>query len=203
MGKLLRVEKPEVVEKMMQALKAGNHIGVSCDYAGVSQGVVSAWLRRGAREQTRADDEKLKMGWERPKYKRSEIPYLKFTQSVQQALAFAEARLATSVSRAAEENWVAAMTLLERRWPERWSRVQRSEISAPGGGPVQVDLGLRRRVMEEIEEDLEKKKLTEEEPHAIIEEEGEKESLRRSERPPDPGTYEHALPTPKSERETE
>ena len=155
MPRLMRVEKRELIDKLVQALKIGNHIQVACDFAGVSAGTVSHWLRRGAREQLRADDEKIKMSWNKPRYRRSEVPYVKFSKEIQQALAYAEVRLATSVSKAADENWIAAMTMLERRYPERWSRMQRSEISGVGGGPVKVDLGMRRAAMEELEAEWE------------------------------------------------
>jgi len=155
MARQLRAEKPELIEKLVQALKIGNHIHVACDFAGISPHTVSHWLRRGAREQMRADDEKIKMQWNRPRYRRVEVPYVKFSREIQQALAFAEVRLATSVSKAAEENWIAAMTMLERRYPERWSRMQRSEISGAGGGPVRIDLGTRRAAMEELEAEWE------------------------------------------------
>lgn len=38
-----------------------------------------------------------------------------------------------------ERSWQAAMTLLERRMPDRYSQLRRHEITGSGGGPLEVD----------------------------------------------------------------
>ena len=43
------------------------------------------------------------------------------------------------------DDWRAAMTYLERRFPDRWGRRQRHEVSGPDGGAIAIaggwDLG--------------------------------------------------------------
>ena len=145
------IARPEVVDNFLNALRGGNHVYIAADFAGINKDTLQTWVRRGAREIVRAHTEMDKMGWRKPRFLKKEAIYARFAKNVQQAVAASEVRLSTSVTREAETNWVAAMTMLERRFPERWSRIQRNEISGPNGGSVQIDTSTRREAMEEIE----------------------------------------------------
>jgi hypothetical protein len=57
---------------------------------------------------------------------------------VQRARASGETTLAAHIAIAATKDWHAALAILQRRWPERWNVVQRTELSGPGGGPIEV-----------------------------------------------------------------
>jgi len=152
------IARPEVVDNFLSALKAGNHVHVAADFAGIDQSTISGWIRRGARELTRAFTEAEKKDWKKPRFIKKEAVYARFAQSVQQATAQAEVRLSTAVATEAQTNWVAAMTLLERRWPERWSRLQRNEVTGGGGGAIAIDVSSRREAMEEIEAEWEEER---------------------------------------------
>jgi len=43
------------------------------------------------------------------------------------------------VQKAMVDDWKAAMTWMERKFPDLWSRGERREITGAGGGPVEVN----------------------------------------------------------------
>lgn len=60
--------------------------------------------------------------------------YKKFYEEVEAAESRAEARFVTMISKAAEENWQAAAWWLERKYPERWGRKDKVDLSADKDG---------------------------------------------------------------------
>ena len=63
-----------------------------------------------------------------------------FWQVIKRAEAEAVHRSVMIIAQAAKKNWTAAAWFLERKHPEDWARRDylRSELSGPGGGPVQT-----------------------------------------------------------------
>lgn len=94
---------PEVVEAVVQALRAGAYITVACRAAGISRQTYGDWMRRGEAESAGA--------------------YHDFRERVERAKAEGEIRNVAVISRAANESWQAAAWLLERMYPERWGKV--------------------------------------------------------------------------------
>ena len=93
---------PEVKEKILSALRAGNYANVAAEYAGISETTFYRWLRKG-REAKRGI-------------------YREFFAAVQRAEREAEVRAVAILQRHMDDNWQAAMTYLERKFPERWGR---------------------------------------------------------------------------------
>ena len=85
----------------------------------VSERVYFKWMQLG-REGKRAD-------------------CVRFMQAVEKARAEAEIGSVVQVVTAAKDprHWTAAAWMLERSWPERWARVERTEHTGEGGGPIQ------------------------------------------------------------------
>lgn len=106
----------KVQEKIVQAIKAGNYIETAAAYAGINKSTLYDWLRRGEREKQRVE--------KNPRYRirKSEKPYVEFSDAVEKALAEAEVRDVLLISKAAEEQWQAAAWRLERKFPDRWGR---------------------------------------------------------------------------------
>lgn len=99
---------PAVQEFVCQAIRAGTPPETAAVYAGIHRATYYRWMQRGQ---------------DRPG------AYRDFRDAVQKALADFEVRNVTIVQQAATKNWVAAMTLLERRFPERWGRRDRAPLT--------------------------------------------------------------------------
>ena len=115
----------ELSEKICSALRAGNYIDTAIAYGGVAKDTYYEWLRRGARA-TKANDTRD-----------TEKPYRDFHDAVEQAIAASEIRDVALIAKAATEQWQAAAWRLERRYPDKWGKRERHELSGPQGGPVQ------------------------------------------------------------------
>lgn len=100
---------PEVQAKIVQAIRSGNYAEVAAKYAGVSRATFYAWLERGERE--------------------TEGPYLDFLDAIKAAESAAEVEAVAQVRLASRESWQAGMTWLERKFPDRWGRHDRYEIT--------------------------------------------------------------------------
>jgi hypothetical protein len=61
---------------------------------------------------------------------KGEKPYRQFADAVDQAMAESEARDLAVILKAAEKNWTAAAWRLERRFPDRYGRNDRTKVEA-------------------------------------------------------------------------
>lgn len=94
---------PDVVSKILAAIRGGNYIETAAAWAGVSKSTVHDWLKQGATQ-------------EKGKFK-------DFSESVGEALAHAEITDVNYVSDAAKKgDWRASAWRLERRNASRWGR---------------------------------------------------------------------------------
>jgi transposase len=93
---------PEVQERIVAAVRAGNHIEPSAVSAGISPATYHRWMKRGA---------KAKSGI-----------YREFHEAVKWAEADAEVHAVAVVRKAMTKDWRAAFQYLERRHPDRWRR---------------------------------------------------------------------------------
>jgi len=89
----------------------------ACQAVGISETTLGNWRARAAE---------------------GEEPYVTFVEATKEAEAKAELRALALVQKAMPENWAAAMTWMERKFPARWSRGERREVTGAGGGPVEV-----------------------------------------------------------------
>ena len=99
---------PEVQEKVVSAIRAGNYANVSAEYAGISERTFYRWLQRG---------QEAKSG-----------RYRQFWLSVKKAESESEVRAVAIVQKHMDSNWQAAMTYLERKHPDRWGRRDRLRV---------------------------------------------------------------------------
>lgn len=110
----------KVAEEIIAYLHHGAFVETAAAAAGISKQTFYNWLRR-ARDP-----------------KRSSTALRKFRRDVKQAMALSEARMIGFVSDAAETQWQAAAWHLERKYPQRWGRLQKTEITGAGGGPIKT-----------------------------------------------------------------
>lgn len=135
---------PERSKTITDLLALGNYLETACRMAGTSPSTVYAWIDRGNSERERlAIDDQAKPDPD-------ETVFRDFTEAVEKARASAEARAVAVIQKAAAMGtWQAAAWFLERTAASRFGRVDRNEISGPGGGPVPVTVSteeLERKV---------------------------------------------------------
>lgn len=110
---------PELQAKICEYLATGCYVCTACDLCGIGERTYYDWMARA---------------------EAGEEPYSQFAQAIKDAEARAEARAVALVQKAMVDDWKAAMTWMERKFPDRWSRNERREISGPGGGPVEQQI---------------------------------------------------------------
>lgn len=138
--------------KIITAIRAGNYIETAAAYAGVNKSTLYEWLKRGEREKQRVA--------KNPRYRirKSEKPYVEFSNAVEKALAEAEIRDVAIIAKAAEEQWQAAAWRLERKFPDRWGR---KVIEHKGSLEVKNDESIKR-IEKQLEQDDESRELLKE-----------------------------------------
>ena len=115
---------PETQKAICDNLRTGLHVETSCILAGIGYTAFYEWLKKG---------------------EAGRQPFAEFAEAVKKAEAEAERLLAGTVMRVAiapeNPNWQAAMTMLERRHPERWGRrVVEAKVAVSGEMMVEHDL---------------------------------------------------------------
>jgi hypothetical protein len=100
---------PEASAIFLQQLRSGNYLEVAAALAGVDRTTVYQWLRKGRKQPTGI--------------------YHDFLALVEEAQAHAECRLVSLVAKAAADQWQAAAWHLERKFPDRWGRKERLDVT--------------------------------------------------------------------------
>ena len=107
---------PELQEKILRHLRIGAYVETAAACVGISRDTFYQWMKKGARGQK---------------------PYVAFAQAVDQALAESEARDLGTILKASQASWQAAAWRLERRFPDRYGRHDRTKIE----GKIDVNVG--------------------------------------------------------------
>lgn len=134
------------------ALESGAFPTTAASYAGISPSTLSKWLREGQslreiRDMVEADPD------DEREASPAELELIWLAEQVEVSEAQAEQHLTSTVYQAAEEDWRAALALMERRWKMRWAK--RSEVTGADGGALQVDdTAQRRRAVEQAIEQV-------------------------------------------------
>jgi hypothetical protein len=106
---------PEAQEKILRHLRIGAYVETAAAAAGISRDTFYDWLKRGAN---------------------GKAPYAEFSAAVDQALAESEARDLATILAASKTQWQAAAWRLERRFPDRYGRHDRTKVE----GKIDVDV---------------------------------------------------------------
>lgn len=112
---------PEVQNRIVAAMKAGNYMEAVCNFAGIGTSTFYRWMERG---------EKAKSG-----------RYREFWEAVKKAEAEAEVRMVAQWQAHMPENWQAIATFLERRYPDRWGR-RKLDVDMKRSGDIEVEIVL-------------------------------------------------------------
>jgi len=122
-------------ETICEALRKGVSIEGACQLAGVSDRAYYKWRERGKKELQRVEE-----GHQNCRVRKDEESYVQFFQETTRAIGESEEYLVEKIYEAAPETPNAALRLLERRFPERWSKKTKQEVehSGPDGEPMQM-----------------------------------------------------------------
>jgi transposase len=114
-------------ETICEALRKGVSIEGACQLAGIGESTFYSWRSRGEEEK-----ERVREGHHNCQVRKEEQPYVDFLEETTRAIGESEEYLVEKIYEAAPETPNAALRLLERRFPERWSKKQKVEHSGDG-----------------------------------------------------------------------
>jgi transposase len=126
----------QLVDQIVQYIEVGNYLTTACAAVGIGESTYHYWLRKGyAVEQlieTMEDAEDLKeevlMGVIPDGLTPLDCRYYWFRDKMLTASARSEAYAVAMVRKHMPDQWTAAMTYLERRFPGRWKRKEQIDI---------------------------------------------------------------------------
>lgn len=100
----------ETIDKICEAIRSGAHPEIAAGFAGVSIRTFWRWYERGKTA------------------RRGE--YRDFAAAIDRADHTAEVSLAATVRKAGNKDWRAAREILRARYPERWARPDKVDVTA-------------------------------------------------------------------------
>lgn len=129
----------ETVDKLGQLIESGNYVNVACAAAGVHRGTYTRWISKGrGLMEMYPDLDPFDDGVEWPAgLTYNDIQTVKLARRIDEAEGKAEAYAVLIVRKHMPDQWTAAMTYLERRFPERWRK--RQTVETTDGGLSQLD----------------------------------------------------------------
>ena len=114
---------PERQQKIVELVAAGNYQNVAAHCVGIDETTLSRWLKMGSEQ--------------------SSGPYYEFRQALKEAEAQSEAVRIERIATAGQTgNWQADAWYLERRYPDRWARRERQDLTLKGSVEHSLDSGL-------------------------------------------------------------
>ena len=130
-GRKLKLNN-DLIVKMEKLLKTGNYVVTICNSLGFSEETYYNWKKEAVRIKTEYETNPHK------RLTKRDILFLDFLESVKSAEARAETRNVALIQKAAITSWQAAMTFLERRHPDRWSRHDKLDADHTIKGAVKL-----------------------------------------------------------------
>ncbi len=103
---------PEITEQICARIAVGNFFSTACELAGIPETTARQWLRNG-------------QGKNKGRKGNNAREYVQFAQAIKSADALCEAVMVQEMQKAGKGDWKFHLAFLERRFPERWSRIER------------------------------------------------------------------------------
>ena len=142
-GRRTRLLEKSVMQRVVEATRAGLTASATADYAGISRSAFFDWMRRGRQASDAFDAGDLVAD--------SELPFLEFLDEIRRIKAATEVGiLAIIEDSAVKGNWRAAAWLLERSRPETWGPPPR-RIAPTEPNPSVDPAELERKVMQVLQ----------------------------------------------------
>lgn len=134
----------DIQKTIIDVIRAGNYLETAAAFAGIDVVTIRRWIKRGERELQRIEPKGLKI-------KQSEKVYVEFCMAIKKAMAEAEMRDVLVIGSAAKENWQAAAWRLERKYPDRWGRKDKHEITGKDGGAIEIEeLAAKQKLIDKL-----------------------------------------------------
>lgn len=121
---------PKTHKILVEAIRRGNYRDQAASLAGISRKTLLRWLQEGRREEEQDVPDK-------------EARYRAFYLDVVRAEAEFEDEMIVTITNSAKanpQNWAAAMTILERKYPQRYGR--RDALQIEGGDKPLVNINV-------------------------------------------------------------
>lgn len=119
----------DLIERLGNALKAGNYIETACDYVNINRSTFYGWLK----EAEEPDAKPL---------------LIELANTVRLSRAEAEMRNVLRIQKAADDSWQAAAWWLERSQPKKWSKQTNVELSGVSGGAINLAVDTKAALLE-------------------------------------------------------
>jgi hypothetical protein len=112
---------PHIQQIICDAIAAGNYQKVAAQAAGISEETLKKWRHRG---------------------RRGDEPYAALERAIEQADRDCEMTLVAKVMGATDKDWRAAAMMLERKYPEHWSKVREQAALGQSGVAVAFSINI-------------------------------------------------------------
>ena len=123
MGRPTKLTRERIKQIAGNIYPAGNYFEVACELSGVGASTGYDWLAIGEGRQPNTTGTSINL-------------YREFSDAVRKANADVENSAIVHWRTAFGDDWRAAAEYLARRFPERWKKVERSELTGAAGGPI-------------------------------------------------------------------
>lgn len=136
----------ETQNAILKAIRKGAYVETAAAHAGIEKNTLYDWMKRGRRERQRINN------GETPNPK--ETPFAKFSTAIEKEFGEAELRDLDVITKAGQDGqWQASAWRLERKFPDRWGKRSRVELTGANGSHIQVGpaIDLSKLTTEEIE----------------------------------------------------
>ena len=124
---------PEIQERICSALRGGNYESAAAASAGVGSSTVRQWLQWGRDAKS--------------------ARYVAFLTAVTRAREDAELRLVELWQEAMPNDWRAIAEFLARRYPERWGKRERAEVTVSATADA-VPQRLSKKLLDQIKHEI-------------------------------------------------
>ena len=114
---LLTAERVQII---VEALEGGNYDIVAYSRAGISESTFYSWLEQGANPELTTTG----------KVKAKSKAFVEFLEAVTRARVEGEAYHVKNWKDKGQADWKASMEFLARRYPERWARQERLDVTS-------------------------------------------------------------------------
>jgi transposase len=118
----------ERIDKIVELVRVGNYVEVACAAVGMTANTYYRYMRTGKALIEKYDTEEPD---EMPNLTHLDEQCVKLVSRIKVANAEAEAYAVTIIRSQMPQQWTAAMTFLERRFPGRWKRRDETVIKSP------------------------------------------------------------------------
>lgn len=143
----MKVYDEELVQQICSYLEAGNYLQTACHAVGITQTTYYRWLGIGNEVNTlveaRPDADELKERMMQGELvlglHADQVRCFEFRERVLIASARSEAFAVAMVRKHMPDQWTAAMTFLERRFPNRWKRREQIDVGESDANAGGID----------------------------------------------------------------